>query len=243
MMVPPKAIIVCGLTLLVATWTLKAETVDPRGPIAYPGMNAVADEQGAQVHGYSFGNECRKRTPWQAQWIWLGGEQSPQCGHDSQGDHPRRKARASEGMADGRHEVPPVRQRPAGLARAGGHGQGFRGRRHAPLVLRSPGFDALFHEGKERHRGGGVPAMADRLYRVARQAGLSLRGGVVHAGTRQADREIRCHLARDARDAVPRRGDLRRRQGTTWLAIAGFRRRGVARLSRAEERVGSVDCQ
>jgi len=70
----------CGLDVLSATRPVAAAPVDPRGPVEYPGMNAMADEQGAQVRGYLFGNECRKPSPWQARWIWLGGEPSSAVG-------------------------------------------------------------------------------------------------------------------------------------------------------------------
>ena len=48
--------------------------VDPCGPVEYPGMSAVADAQGVQARGYYFQNECAKKSPWQAKWIWLGGD-------------------------------------------------------------------------------------------------------------------------------------------------------------------------
>jgi hypothetical protein len=50
---------------------------DPRGPIEYPGMKAVADKHGARVLDYTFCNECQKPSPWQSRWIWLGGGRSP----------------------------------------------------------------------------------------------------------------------------------------------------------------------
>jgi lysophospholipase L1-like esterase len=68
----------CGLVLLtmrsLATGILGAP-VDPRGPVEYPGMAPLVNEQGVQVKGYTFVNECRKPSPWQAKWIWL--ESSP----------------------------------------------------------------------------------------------------------------------------------------------------------------------
>ena len=67
----------CGLAVLAATSAVMADTADPRGPIEYPGMKAVADEQGVQVRGYTFRNECNKPSPWQARWIWLSGAESP----------------------------------------------------------------------------------------------------------------------------------------------------------------------
>ena len=42
---------------------------DSTGPIAYPGMKTLVDEQGVQARGYVFRNNCQKPTPWQAQWI------------------------------------------------------------------------------------------------------------------------------------------------------------------------------
>ena len=71
---------VSGLAALAATFALAADRVDPRGPIEYPGMKAAADEQGVQAPGYAFRNECRKPSPWQAKWIWLGGDQNAAVG-------------------------------------------------------------------------------------------------------------------------------------------------------------------
>lgn len=44
---------------------------DPRGPIEYPGMSAVADSTGVQAPGYSFVNQTKKPHPWLASWIWM----------------------------------------------------------------------------------------------------------------------------------------------------------------------------
>jgi len=65
-----------GLTLF-AVRGLGAAAMDPRGPVEYPGMKPVVDEQGVQVRDYAFRNECRKPSPWQARWIWLGGDPTP----------------------------------------------------------------------------------------------------------------------------------------------------------------------
>ncbi|MGA2498632.1 MAG: alpha-L-rhamnosidase C-terminal domain-containing protein [Tepidisphaeraceae bacterium] len=72
-----KTIAVLGLVFLAVARLLVAAPVDPRGPVEYPGMQPFADSQGAQVRGYTFRNECQKPSPWQAKWIWVGGEQSP----------------------------------------------------------------------------------------------------------------------------------------------------------------------
>jgi hypothetical protein len=57
----------CGLVLLASMQGAVTATVDPRGPIEYPGMKVLANERGAQTPGFRFRNECRKPTPWQAQ--------------------------------------------------------------------------------------------------------------------------------------------------------------------------------
>ena len=44
------------------------------GAVENPGMNAVADGQGVQTHGYVFSKNCQKPSPWLAQWIWLAGD-------------------------------------------------------------------------------------------------------------------------------------------------------------------------
>ena len=64
--------VVCGLILTAPSPVPAA--INPGGPIDNPGMKAVADEQGAQVRGYKFRSECQKPTPWQAEWIWPGGD-------------------------------------------------------------------------------------------------------------------------------------------------------------------------
>ena len=75
-----RAMVVTGLAAVAATFPLAAEVNDPRGPVEYPGMKAAADGQGVQARGYSFRNECRKPSPWQARWIWLEGEQDAAVG-------------------------------------------------------------------------------------------------------------------------------------------------------------------
>ena len=52
----------------------RAGEPDPRGPIEYPGMKAVADKTGVHAPGYSFVNNCKKPDPWQAKWIWMPNE-------------------------------------------------------------------------------------------------------------------------------------------------------------------------
>ncbi len=47
---------------------------DAHGPIAYPGMPVLVTSNGVQAPSYQFLNECQKPGPWQAKWIWLGGE-------------------------------------------------------------------------------------------------------------------------------------------------------------------------
>ena len=66
--------------LLATTIAALTAPVDPRGPVEYDGMKTVADAQGAQVSGHTFRNECQKPGPWQARWIWVGGEASPVVG-------------------------------------------------------------------------------------------------------------------------------------------------------------------
>ena len=69
--------VLCGVAAFAATRVVASESVDPRGPIAYPGMKPIANAQGAQTPGYTFANQCRKPTPWRAQWIWTGAAPSP----------------------------------------------------------------------------------------------------------------------------------------------------------------------
>ena len=66
------------ITVLISTLAACAAAgamVDPRGPIEYPGITAVADSQGVQARSFSFHNDCAKKSAWQARWIWLGGDQ------------------------------------------------------------------------------------------------------------------------------------------------------------------------
>lgn len=53
---------------------------DPRGPIEYPGINVVVDEQGAHAPGYAFVNHGPKPSAWQGRWIWLDAQASTQVG-------------------------------------------------------------------------------------------------------------------------------------------------------------------
>jgi hypothetical protein len=64
-----KMMSMCGLVLLVSTGAAAA-AVDPRGPIEYPGMKVLADQQGVQTPDFLFRNGCQKPAPWQAKWIW-----------------------------------------------------------------------------------------------------------------------------------------------------------------------------
>ena len=73
-----KTTLFTGLLCLAAAFALAAQTIDPRGPIEYPGMKAAADAEGVQAPGYTFRDECQKPSPWQAKWIWLSqGENEP----------------------------------------------------------------------------------------------------------------------------------------------------------------------
>jgi len=79
-MITTQAMMLLGLTLSAVRGLGAAAmdpAMDPRGPVEYPGMKPVVDEQGVQVRDYAFRNECRKPSPWQARWIWLGGDPTP----------------------------------------------------------------------------------------------------------------------------------------------------------------------
>jgi lysophospholipase L1-like esterase len=79
-MITAQVMALPGLLLLTiqALGTATLDTsMDPRGPVEYPGMKPTVDEQGVQVKGYDFRNECLKPSPWQASWIWLDAERSP----------------------------------------------------------------------------------------------------------------------------------------------------------------------
>ncbi len=65
-----RVVALLGLLGAVASASRAAAT-DPRGPIEYPGMTAVADQNGVQAPGYLFVNNCKKPDPWQAKWIWM----------------------------------------------------------------------------------------------------------------------------------------------------------------------------
>ena len=52
---------------------LFAQTIDPRGPVAYPGLTVTVDDQGVQARTYQFENNVAKPAPWSARWIWLPG--------------------------------------------------------------------------------------------------------------------------------------------------------------------------
>ena len=68
-------LILCGMAAFAATAARAIDPPDPRGPISYPGMSPVVDAQGVHAPGYAFSNDCRKPTPWKAQWI--GSEAEP----------------------------------------------------------------------------------------------------------------------------------------------------------------------
>ncbi len=68
--------VLCGNTLVPAA-EFKQVGIEPRGPIAYPGMKAAADQEGVQARGYTFRNDCQKPLPWQAMWIWLDNAPHP----------------------------------------------------------------------------------------------------------------------------------------------------------------------
>ena len=70
-------VVFCWLAALAATAALAVPPVDPRGPIEYPGMHAVADQHGAQTPGYTYRNVGRKLSPWRAQWIWTAADPAP----------------------------------------------------------------------------------------------------------------------------------------------------------------------
>ena len=116
-----------------------------------------------------------------------------------QGDHAGRGAQAGGSVADGRHEIPALRQWPARLARAGGHRPRLCRRRDAPLVLRFPRPDAAFFRKAERHRGRGVPAMADWVTVSRGQPGFLFEAEVALPRHDEVDREVRRDLAGDCR--------------------------------------------
>jgi hypothetical protein len=61
-----------SLVLLAVLPTASLAGVDPRGPIANPGINPVVDAEGVHSPGFKFDPAtCRKPSPWQAKWIWL----------------------------------------------------------------------------------------------------------------------------------------------------------------------------
>jgi hypothetical protein len=51
--------------------------VDPRGPVAYPGMTVAVDAQGVRAPGYDFHPAGPKPGPWQGRWIWTGDGNPP----------------------------------------------------------------------------------------------------------------------------------------------------------------------
>ncbi len=60
------------LAVLLCAITSFADDIDPRGPIAYPGITTKVEPGIVQALGYVFENNCQKPSPWQAEWIWLG---------------------------------------------------------------------------------------------------------------------------------------------------------------------------
>jgi alpha-L-rhamnosidase len=70
-----KTLKVAGGILMVAiTSAIGSAGVDSCGPVDYPGIKVTVDALGVQSRGYLFQNDCLKRSPWQARWIWLDSE-------------------------------------------------------------------------------------------------------------------------------------------------------------------------
>ena len=69
-----KTLLPYALIVISGVWAAGGGPVDPRGPIEYPGMRVVADDQGVQAPGYGFRNDGQKASPWQAEWIWTEGK-------------------------------------------------------------------------------------------------------------------------------------------------------------------------
>ena len=73
-----KAMAVSGLAALAATFALAAETVDPRGPIEYPGMKAAADAEGVQAPGLHLPQRVPETVAVAGKVDLAGGR--PECG-------------------------------------------------------------------------------------------------------------------------------------------------------------------
>ena len=52
-------------------------SVDPRGPIAYPGARVMADATGVYASDFAYRPEGRKPSAWRGRWIWLAGDPRP----------------------------------------------------------------------------------------------------------------------------------------------------------------------
>ena len=138
---------VSGLVVMAATFALAAEGPDPRAD-RISGHEGRGRRAGRASAGLPLPQRVPKPSPWQAKWIWLA--RRSRCGRSAcfarRSRWPKRR-RQVKGLADGRYEIPPVRQWPAGVARAGGHRPRLCRRRDASLVLRFPRPDAVFHKG------------------------------------------------------------------------------------------------
>ena len=69
-----------GISLLVIANSRAGEDIDSRGPVDYPGMKVIVDEQGVKTSGFQFKNNGVKPSPWKAHWIWLDGESPAAAG-------------------------------------------------------------------------------------------------------------------------------------------------------------------
>ena len=167
-------------------------------------MKAAADGRGVQARGYSFRNECQKPSPWQASGSGSG--------------------RAGSAVGMFRKEITLGRSRPRQVKAWLTADAKYRLYVNGRLVSRGPVDmgrdyaggkthrwfydysrpDALFHPRQERHRRRSLPSLADRG-RVARPAGVPLRGRNRAAGKATSDRQVR----RDWR-AVPAAHSLTR---------------------------------
>ena len=65
-----------SIFLLAIINLLAAGNIDPRGPVDYPEMKVTVNAQGVQARSYQFQDDGAKPSPWQAHWIWLGGDSS-----------------------------------------------------------------------------------------------------------------------------------------------------------------------
>ena len=185
-------------------------------------MKAAADEQGVQARGYTFRNECRKPSPWQAKWIWLDGDQNAAVG----------MFRKEITLAEAPQQVK------AWLTADAKYRLYVNGR----LVSRGPVDIGRDYAGGDTRRWfydyrdltpyftKGKNVIAAEVFRhwpigstVSRgQPGFLFEAEVEPARTGQTDRQVRRHVAGHPGSAVPQRQHLRRRQGTGRMAIAGL---------------------